>query len=705
VNATCLHCKIPMRRVAPEGAAFCCTGCFVAHKVAGADDAGPTDGWLPRLLLSAFLSMGVMCFAQFLYGRAWHDEFLRPSERSTAEALDGVFRLASLVFSLPVLFLIGAPLFDAVVRLRRWFSSDALVLCGVGAAWIVSVWNTLIASGHVYYETATVVLVLVGLGRWLETRARERARGELENLLPAAVQPATLVKDGRDREIAPEELAIGDVVRVRPGETVPIDGTIVAGASFVDASALSGEAAPLSRGEGDRVLAGTVLVDGTLLVRAEAVVGARVRDQIERLLAESFESRPSAVRVADRVSAWLLPCVVAIAVGTALARFQSAGIESALLDALSVLLIACPCALGIATPLAFWIGLGVAWRRGILVRGGEAFERLARARRVFFDKTGTLTEGELALAAIVPRGSLPIADALQIAASLEVGSEHPIARSLRGAARARGSRPASMEVVGFRRLPGVGVRGEIGGESWTLRRPFADDASPTGVPAHLRDLTHVMLVRDDHIEADLWFASLLAEGAREAVRGLRERGLEMRGLTGDTAAPARALSAALDIEVVHDLLPQDKVAALAAAGRARTVFVGDGLNDTAVLAASDVGIAVAKSSPQSLMVAGVQLLRAGVGDLPGLFDLARQVVSIARQNLVWAFAYNAIGVYLAASGRLTPVVAAVAMVVSSAAVVLNSSRLWRGAEAPRADQEPRRTEVADAHSLPAPKVA
>ncbi len=677
----CTHCGIPLRRPSAADAAFCCTGCFVAHHIGGGELGQRTDAWLARLLVCAFLSMGVMCFAQFLYGRAWHDEILLPGERASAEALDGVFRLASLAFSLPVLFLIGWPLLEGVASLRRWFSSDALVLCGVGAAWLVSLWNTLVANGHVYYETATAVLVLVGVGRWLETRARARAKGELACLLPDTVRPAMLVVGDSEREVELERLAPRDVVRVRPGEVIPVDGVVVRGRSYVDTSALTGESEPASRSEGDRVLAGTTLVDGTLLVEARAVVGSRVRDEVDRLLARSMETRPAAVRLADRAAAWLLPSVVLIAIGSAIARHDTVGTEAALLDALSVLLIACPCALGIATPLAFWIGLGSAWRRGVLVSGGDVFERLARARRVFFDKTGTLTDGEMELVAIAPRGALTASDALRIAASLERGSEHPIARSVLRAAR---DLPA-FDVHAFERLPGIGVRGAIDGETWVLRRPLASEALPGSADAHR---TQVVLVREDRIEADLWLASRLAEGARDAVRGLRARGLGLCVLTGDSKAPARALATALEIEVAHDLLPQDKVARVAAAGRRGTVFVGDGLNDAAALAAADVGIAVAKSSPASLQAAGAQLLRAHVGELPELFELAHRVVSIARQNLFWAFAYNAVGVALAATGRLTPITAAVAMVASSAAVVLSSSRLASrepGEEMPRAE--------------------
>ncbi len=650
----CIHCGLPA-----AGAPFCCTGCSLVHSLLGrrADEAeGEPDRLLARVLLSAFLSMGVMVFSLALYG-------IDPAADGEApRALQGLYRLGAFALSLPVLFLLGVPLADAAWRARRLLSADVLILAGTTAAWTVSAWNTLTDGGRVYFETATMVLVLVALGRWMDARARERARADLRVLTAERVRPATRVKDGAEQEVALERLRRGDLVRVRPGETVPVDGVLVEGASFVDTADLTGEDEPRSARSGDRVLAGSRAVDGTFVLRAEAAPGDCVRDEVERELARALASQPSLVRLADRAAGAFLPLVVAIALGTAAWRWRVAGPEDALLDALSVVLIACPCALGLATPMAFWVALGAAWKRGVLVRGGEVFQRLARVRRVFLDKTGTLTDAELELVEIQPLEKGDAEELLAVAAAVERGSEHPIGRAVR---RAAGDRP-SPAVSAFRALPGVGVEGVVEGRRVTLRRHDASDAAGR---------TLVRMTRNGEPAADLLFASRLRPEAAATVRELDRRGLTPRVLTGDGQAAGEALARRLDVPVEAELLPQDKVARVRGAGATGVLVVGDGLNDAAALAAADVGVALAEGSPKSLESADVQLLRGRLDVLPGLLDLGRRAVTTARANLVWAFAYNAIGIGLAAAGRLSPIFAASAMVVSSAVVVLNSSRL------------------------------
>lgn len=672
----CRHCGLPLRGEDAEGG-YCCTGCAVAHHLSGRSDEGRADPLLARIVLSAFLSMGVMCFSQALYGEAFGGG---SSDAEAARALEGLARLAALAFSTPVLLLLGLPLADAVWRTRRWLSADALVLAGALAAYGSSAWNTLFSAGAVHYETATVVLALFATGRWLDVRARERASRELVALIPECVRPVVRVGPRGEEEVDPASIARGDLVRLRPGDTVPVDGTVVEGRSFVDASALRGEEEPASVAAGERVLAGTSLVDGSLVVRAEAVGSERVRDAIERLLAGALASRPASIRVADRAAGALVPIVLALAAGTAAWRWDAVGPEQALLDALSVVLISCPCALGLATPLAFWTALGAAWKRGTLVRGGEALERLARVRRVFLDKTGTLTSGELELVAVETHGALDRGEALALAAALEQGSEHPIGRSLRRAARAAGLDAAPVD--GFERLPGVGVRGLVAGEAWTLRRARAGD--PGHSPAASE--TRVVLAREPRADAregtSVATFALRAElrpGAVEAVAALAR--LAPRVLTGDGEGPARAIAAQLGVPVEHSLLPHEKLARVEAAGRAGTLFVGDGLNDVAALAAADVGVAVAGASPRSLEVADAHLLAPDLRALPELLVLARAATRTARANLAWAFAYNLVGLSLAVSGRLTPVFAASAMVVSSVAVLLNTARVGRGLRA------------------------
>ena len=580
------------------------------------------------------------------------------------------------------MYLLGLPLGEAVVRMRRWLSADALILIGTGAAWGVSAWNTVFGGGHVYYETATMVLVLVSLGRWLDVRAKERARGELRVLLPERAKPAAVLREGVEVELDAELLELGDRVRVRPGEVVPVDGLILEGRSFVDASALTGEADPLSLGPGQRVLAGSSLVDGSLVVRAEAVGGGRVRDEVERLLSEAMESPAPYVRLADRVAAILIPLVLALAVGTAAWHWQSEGPEEALLIALSVVLISCPCALGIATPLAFWVALAQAWKAGVLVRGGEVLERLAQVSRVWLDKTGTLTRGDLTLDSLELTGSLDEREALRVAASLELGSEHPIGRALLSEwFRVHGGDQAAAlaalhPVEGFRALPGLGVEGRVEGQLWRVGR---GDGAALGAVSLSCDGEQTALFR------------LHAEPRPEAgavIRELKRLGLKPTILTGDAEQPAQALAEKLGIPVEAGLLPADKVERIRAAGAVGTLFVGDGLNDAAALAAADVGIAVAGGSARSMEAAPINLLRPGLGALPELLRLSRAATRVARGNLAWAFGYNAIGLFLAVRGELTPILAAAAMVASSLAVVLNSGRLATRVAAELGDRAP-----------------
>jgi len=682
----CAHCHLPLP--ARRGGRFCCSGCYVAHELSLRDPDSRTDRLLARVVLSAFLAMGVMVFSLSLYGQLLADE---PATDEAARALAGIFRLGALALSTPVLLLLGAPLLDAVWGLRRWLSADALVLLGAASAWAVSTWNTFRGGGEVYFDTATMVLVLFGLGRWLDTRARERASSALRAAIPELERPALLVERDGEREVDPSELRVGDRVRVRAGEVVPVDGPVVSGRSFVDTAALTGEEQPRSVTAGERVLAGSRAVDGTLVVRAEEVGGGRLRDAVERLLEGAMAQRSPHVRLADRLASVLLPLALAVAAVTAAVRWRTDGPEQALLDALSVILIACPCALGIATPLAFWAALGAAWRRGVLVHGGEVLERLARARTALFDKTGTLTSGELELQRLEPIGAASAGEVLRVAASLERGSEHPIARAVRRAARAQSSLRPLAEPEGFRTLPGIGVEARVEGATWTLRRaPLRSGSSAEDAR------TSVLLEREGTPAARLSFCARPRPEAAATLEGLRARGLAVRVLTGDGARAGAALARELGVPVEAELGPDDKVERVRAAGKG-TLMVGDGLNDAAALAAADVGVSMAGGSPRSLDAADVNLLRDGLDELPGLVDRARSALLAARVNLAWAAGYNVIGVALAASGRLTPIFAALAMVLSSAAVVLNTGRLVRGQggrerEAARAQLQPESAE-------------
>lgn len=661
----CAHCGLPAAPPAGDGSnsareAFCCSGCCLAHHFGAEGVSSSADRLLARVLLSAMLAMGVMMLSLSLYGSLLGGEGDFESESATA--LEGLLRLAALAVSAPVLVLLGLPLVEALLRMGRWLSADTLIVAGVAAAWAVSVWNTFRGGGEVYYDTATMVLVLVSLGRWLDLRAKEKARGELQLILPERERPATCLREGDEVEVSEADLEVGDLLRLRPGETVPVDGRVVAGRSFVDTSSLTGEAEPRVAAAGERVLAGSLVVDGSLDVEATAVGGDRVCAEVERLLEESLRRPSRQVLLADRVARVLIPVVLLLALGSAAWHWRGQGPEGALLTALSVVLIACPCALGIATPLAFWVALGRAWRQGVLVRGGAVLEALAGAERVWLDKTGTLTDGELELLEVEPLAELERSDILRLAAALERGSEHPIGRSLRRAAAAEGV-GVPPPVEGFRARPGEGVEGRIAGEDWFLGR-----GGPAG---------RLVLRRAHQPVAHLLLRSRPRPEAPAVVRALEDLGLAPAVLTGDAREPAARLARELCLPVEAELLPADKVERIQASGAQGAVFVGDGLNDAAALAAAGVGISVAGGSARSMDVADVNLLRPGLDGLPALLRLARAATRTARWNLFWAFGYNAVALVFAVSGHLPPIFAALAMVGSSLMVILNSGRLAR----------------------------
>jgi len=389
-HVPCGHCGLPVRRAVPASGdgPFCCTGCELAWHFGDAGEGG-SDRWIARIVLSAFLAMGVMVASLALYGRYLGEDGLAQS--TGAIALRDIYRTGALLLCLPILHLLGVPLLGAVRASRRFLSADFLVLCGVGAAFSLSIWNTVMGRGEVYYETVAMVLVLVSLGRWLDARAKAKASAHLALIAPEAIASVTRIDMSGESSIAYEELQVGDSIRVRPGETLPVDGLVLRGETTLDTSSLTGEWLPRRVAKGDRVLAGCEVLDGTLVVRAEAVGAGRVQAEVERLLRAALDRPAHFVKLADRVAAVLLPIVFVLATGTLIWNLRLGRVEEGWMNALSVVLISCPCALGIATPLAYWTALREAWERGVLVKNADVLERLARTEQVVFDKTGTLT--------------------------------------------------------------------------------------------------------------------------------------------------------------------------------------------------------------------------------------------------------------------------------------------------------------------------
>lgn len=621
-------------------------------------------------------------------------------------------KVAQLILTTPVVFYAGWPYWAGAARALRRRSADmnVLVSLGAGAAYAYSTvatlapgWLATASQGHhggalpLYFEAAAAVMALVLVGRYLELRARGNATLALRSLQALSPNDAHRLLDGKEQAVAASELRPGDSVAVRPGERVPADATVLTGSSELDESLLTGESMPVPKSPGDALHGGTLNGMGFITARVTALAkdsaGARLVEAV--MVAQS--SRAAIQRLVDRISRLFVPAIVAISVLTFLLWLAftppGAGLAPALAPAISVLVIACPCALGIAVPMAFAVASGRAAHRGLLLRNVQALERAGSIDTVVFDKTGTLTRGQMS---VTRRAIAPSADeqaVLRLAASLELGSEHPVAKALIEEAKGRGICLALPESV--RTEPGAGIAGTV--EGMAVRAGTEAFLSSHGIytsplrahAVHLarEGLSPVWVAVDGQAVAVFGLADELRPEASELVAALHGRGIEVVLLTGDAPEPAGRVAGALGIDQVESRVrPEDKRARLEArrSRGQRVAMVGDGVNDAPALAAADFAIALASGSNVSAALADVTLTR---GDLRGVLeamDLAAAASRVIRQNLAWAFLYNLIAIPIAAGAlfpsfgwSLSPMLASAAMTLSSLSVVVNSLRLQR----------------------------
>ena len=609
----------------------------------------------------------------------------------------------------PVVLWAGWPFF-----VRGWASLQSrnlnmftLIAMGVGVAWAYSVAAVLApgafpqafrdASGAVpvYFEAAAVITVLVLLGQVLELRARERTGGAIRALLDLAPRTARRIReDGSDEEVTLDLIHVGDRLRVRPGEKVPVDGEILEGRVAIDESLVTGESMPVTKEPGAKVVGGSINRTGSFVMRAEKVGAETLLARIVQMVAEAQRSRAPIQRLADRVSGWFVPAVIAVAV-VAFVAWAAVGPEPrlayALVAAVSVLIIACPCALGLATPMSIMVGVGRGAQAGVLIKNAEALERFEAIDTLVVDKTGTLTEGRPAVTAIMPAASVDETELLRLAASLERGSEHPLAAAILRAAADRGL--ALSEAADFESPVGKGVLGRVDGRrialggSRLLAEQGVESAALEPEAERLRGdgATVVFAAIDGRPAGFFAIADPVKASTAEAVRALQADGVRLVMMTGDNRATALAVARQVGIgDVEAEVLPEDKakvVQKLRAEGRA-VAMAGDGVNDAPALAAADVGIAMGAGADVAIESAGVTLLK---GDLVGLMRarrLSRAVMRNIRQNLLFAFVYNAAGVPIAAGALyptlgllLSPQLAAAAMALSSVSVITNALRL------------------------------
>ncbi|HEY4541798.1 MAG TPA: heavy metal translocating P-type ATPase [Noviherbaspirillum sp.] len=592
----------------------------------------------------------------------------------------------------PVQFWLGARFYRAgwAALKAGTGNMDLLVALGTSAAYGLSVYQLFTPAhhgvAHLYFEAAAVVITLVLLGKWLEARAKRQTADAIRALQSLRPEVARVRREGREQEVPIAQVRVGDLVVVRPGERIAVDGEVVEGASHVDESMITGESLPVARQQGERVTGGAINAEGLLVVRTRAVGAESTLARIIRLVEDAQAAKAPIQRLVDKVSAVFVPVVLLIAL-VALAGWwlSGSGIETALLNAVSVLVIACPCALGLATPTAIMAGTGVGARAGILIKDAQALEVAHSVTTVVFDKTGTLTVGKPALTAAEPHG-IEAAELLRLAAAIQQGSEHPLARAVLEAAKEKDTDipPAT----GVQALAGRGVQADVAGRTLHLgstRLMHERGVDLSSLRARAQELegrgnTISWVAHDTHLLGLLAFGDQLKPSAQAAVARLKALGVKTVLLTGDNRGSAQAVGGALGIdEIVAEVLPADKADKVAAFKRAGEVvaMVGDGINDAPALAAADVGIAMATGTDVAMHAAGVTLMRGDPALVADAIDVSRRTYNKIRQNLFWAFIYNVVGVPLAAFGLLNPVLAGAAMAFSSVSVVSNALLLRR----------------------------
>jgi Cu+-exporting ATPase len=660
---------------------------LVLPEAGGGSTATGDEQTLRRdLVLSAMLAVPIAALSMLSMLPSYHTV----SPLSIAQT-----NVLLLLLTAPVLLVSGRRFFRGLVSVVRHRSADmnTLVAVGTGSAFLYSAVVTMLSvspgsvSPPVYYDTAAVIITLILFGRFLEHRAKRRASDAIRQLMALRPPVATVVRDGTEEIIPVEQVRAGDIVRVKPGERVPVDGSVIEGRTAVDESMLTGESLPVEKGPGGSVVGGTIVKDGSVLFRTTAVGKDTVLARIVQLVEEAQGSKAPVQALVDKVAGIFVPAVIGLALVTFAGWyfFVGSSLAASLVNFVAVLVIACPCALGLATPTAIMVGTGVGARMGILIKNAESLERIQDVDTVVLDKTGTLTTGRPQLTDIVPFGSVATMEILRLAASLEAQSEHPLALAVVAEARGRGLIPSKPEE--FRARSGFGVTGTVDGHAIVIGNAAllrelgispGDEAAAERFSAEGK--SPLFVASDGDAIGLLAVSDALKRDAPRAVRTLQDMGLTLIMLTGDRRSAAGRIAVEAGIERVEaEVLPSqksDRIREIQHEGR-KVAMVGDGINDAPALAQADVGIALGTGTDIAMESADLTLVH---GDLDGVvraIRLSRRMMRTIRQNLFWAFIYNAVGIPLAALGLLNPMIAAAAMAFSSVSVVGNSLRLRR----------------------------
>lgn len=679
----CAQCGLPYGKGGVTGRAdgkplqFCCYGCSFTYSLTGEEgDPGIAGLFLARLGFAAFLSMNIMAVSWMTYDKGWATFGIEPEVLPYLEKL-------LFILSIPIMLFVGTPYlrngWRELQSLR--FSMDSLIALGSFTAFGVSSYQVFTGGGGIYFDTATTTLVLVTAGRYIEATAKVRTSHAIKKLIDLQPETTRVLRNGVEMMLPSAEVAVDDRIKVLPGERVPVDGVVGEGRTSINEAILTGESVPAAKHPGSSVFAATINIDGVIVVKVTARQQESIHAQIVRLMEEAQRTRSPIQKMVDRISGIFIPAVIGIAALTFAGWMVAAPFEVALLHALTVLVVACPCALGIGAPLASAIGIGHAAERGVLVRSTEALENVAHTKQVAFDKTGTLTRGEPSVSTIWASGDERMM--LSMGASVGKDSEHSLSKAL--VRYAEELQLSFLPVSDVRAIPGLGVTGNVevhgawvnvvvGNEELMIQRNIVLSKERPAI-----DGTCVYVGWDGALQGSVGLRDFPRRLAAETVTELHAMGLETYLLSGDSHEATQSVAATVGIEAAFaKLLPAgklEKIRSLRSAGA--LMMVGDGINDAPSLAAADVGITLGSATDIAKESADVTIIGDHLEKIPWFINFSRRVLSTIRWNLVWAFGYNAVGIAFAVAGLLEPILAAIAMVVSSLFIIVNSRRLVR----------------------------
>lgn len=680
----CCQCGLPLtgsrrHEIKDTGEVFCCTGCFLVNRITGAKgEEGLSQTLLGKFGLGLLLSMNVMLLSAPLYAGVY-------ASIAVPEKFSVAIKYVLLGFSFPVMVLLGYPILrSSYISIKNGIiGAEALIFIGASSAFLISIKSTITGSGEVYYETATMILTLYTLGRYIDTKAKWRASESIRGLSSIVPSDVLLLKDDSKTVTIPvDKVTIGDKVLLKPGEMVPLDGIVVNGSALVDESFLTGESHPVLKEKGMEVFSGTLNIDGSLIIEVRKPVDDFVVRRIERLM-ERIREKPSRIkRIGDSIATYFVPLIAALSLGIFIYWMGRGEASKAVMRMLSILLISCPCAFGIAAPLAVWRGLGRAAEKGAIIMGAQILEGLSRVKTLFFDKTGTVTSNVFSLSGIYAEGSISETEILKIAASLELHCSHPLASSLVREAEKMGL--GLLEVTDIRTRPGLGIEGKINKKTYYLGSRKLAESLAQMPPSLFKKVDEAgkrgsaaFLIEGVVVRGVFVFNQSLREGAVEAFNMIKSMGIRTVILTGDDERGVFDIKDRLCPDNLKwMLLPEDKVAEIEKGKKSGFVaMVGDGINDAPALEASHIGIAIGCGTELTRESARINLLGDDLMLIPYLIELSKRVRRKVHQNFFWAFFYNIIGIYLAVIGTITPLFAVVVMILSSLIVIANSTRL------------------------------